>query len=76
MTSQSSVTGYLKEEKMKPFKYHFHQTLGEHDADRRVEFCSWIVNENNVNFHRKVIFSHEASFYVNGLVRKHNLLLR
>lgn len=73
MTSQSSVHRYLKEEKIKPFKYHFNQALGEDDPDRRVEFCSWIVNENNVNFHRKVIFSDEASFYLNGLVRKHNL---
>ena len=73
MTSQSSDHRYLKEEKTKSFKYSFDQALGEDDPDERVEFCSWIVNENNVNFHRKVIFSDEASFYLNDLVRKHNL---
>jgi len=70
MTSQTSIHRYLKEEKIKPFKYSFNQALGEDNPDRRVEFCSWVVNENNVNFHRKIIFSDEASFYLNGLVQK------
>ena len=73
MTTQTSVHRYLKKEKIKPFKYSFNQALGEDDLDRRVEFCFRIVNENNVNFHRKIIFLNETSFYLNGLVRKHKL---
>lgn len=72
-TSQSSVHRYLKQEKVKPFKFSFQQELTEDDPDRRIEFCSWIINENGTNFCRRIIFSDEASFYLNGHVRKHNL---
>lgn len=71
-TSVSTVNRSLKKEGIKPFKYVLVQKLGEDDPDRRLQFCSWIQTKS-IGFCRRIVFSDECSFYLNGFVRKHNL---
>ncbi|KAJ8909774.1 hypothetical protein NQ315_014451 [Exocentrus adspersus] len=48
--------------------------LTEDDFDRRVEFCDVIMQkcDQNIHFPRKIVFSAEVTFYVNGTLNRHN----
>ena len=59
---------------LKPYKMHFVQQLYEEDLQDRVEMCNVLQpmlsnKDNEENF----FFSDEATFYLNGLVNKHNV---
>lgn len=56
-----------------PEKTHLHE-LNEDDADRRMPFCEIMmdVTNNNPNFAKKLLFSDEATFYLNGFVNRHS----
>ena len=67
--SQSSVC----REKYYPFKPIRVHELNEDDPDRRMEFCEFVVREsaNDEHWYRKLHFSDEAVFQVNGRVNRH-----
>ena len=73
--SRPSVQRILKEEKFHPFKPIYSQFLCDGDSDRRVEFCERMIMrmDNDPAFLRKLTFSDEATFSLNGSVNKHNV---
>lgn len=73
-TSRTTVRRFLKNEKYHPYKVCLVQELLEDDYDRRLEFCEEMMRrcDGNNNFPRDIIFSDEATFYVNGVVNRHN----
>lgn len=70
--SLGAVNKILKESNMKPFKYRLVQHLEENDFEKRLAFCNHVINHQEPMWHRKIIFSDEATFNVNGLVNRHN----
>lgn len=69
--AQSSVSKILVGAGMKCYKFSWVQALNDDDPDRRLEFCNWILGQNS-SFVNSIVFSDESSFYLNGLVNKHN----
>lgn len=69
---QSTVVRVLKKEKWHPYKVHLVQELLQDDFDRRVEFCETIMERCNRDrsFIKKVLFSDEATFMLNGHVNR------
>ncbi|XP_071056520.1 uncharacterized protein [Onthophagus taurus] len=69
-----SIQNILKKEKQHPYKPALLQELSENDFDRRVQFCEEMMRRINddLNFINKIIFSDEATFYLNGKVNRHN----
>lgn len=57
-----------------PFKYHEVQELSEDDFQRRIRFCEQIRRkvDDVPNFLNHLIFSDEATFYLNGTLNKQN----
>jgi len=59
---------------MKPYKVQLLQELKPHDHPMRFRFAQW--NEQrlveNEHFYRKIIFSDEAHFHLDGYVNKQN----
>ena len=72
--SQASVCNLMKSVKWHPYKIQLLQELSEDDFDRRSEFCETVMELSNQNleFVRHIIFSDEATFYLNGTVNRHN----
>ncbi|KAG8280816.1 hypothetical protein J6590_072500 [Homalodisca vitripennis] len=50
------------------------QQLSEDDYDRRVEFCELVMRkcDDNRDFLTNILFSDEATFFLNGNVNRHN----
>ena len=73
--SQTSVFRILKKSKLHPYKPHYSQYLCDGDDDRRREFCETILARctRDPAFLRKITFSDECSFHLNGRVNKHNV---
>lgn len=72
--SRTSIQRVLKKYKFHPYKIRLVQELNEDDFDRRLQFCE-IMSEramHNGNFVFNVCFSDECSFFLNGLVNRHN----
>jgi DDE superfamily endonuclease/Helix-turn-helix domain (DUF4817) len=70
-TTHRIMTGELS---LKPFKVHFTQELHEEDFQDRVEMCKTLVPMlENVDIQENIFFSDEATFYLKGLVNKHNV---
>lgn len=72
--SQRKAITTLKKHKFHPYKIMLHHALNEDDPDRRLQFCETmdrliIANPTTVN---NICFSDESTFYVNGLVNRHN----
>lgn len=72
--SQSSVVKYLKKHQWHPYKVTLVQELNEDDPDRRIEFCDNMMERCNADadFVNRIVFSDEATFYLNGTVNKQN----
>jgi hypothetical protein len=72
--SRSTLGRILKDLKLKVYRPQLIQSLSEDDFDRRVEFCEWysIRCEAEPDFYRRILWSDEAIFKVNGLVNRHN----
>lgn len=68
---KSSVSNIFKKVKYHPYKVRLIHELAEDDFDRRTEFCEYMMNQNN-NFIDNVLFSDEATFYLNGHVNRQN----
>lgn len=69
-----SVSNLFKKEKLYPYKVHLSQELSENDFDHRVEFCENMQERcnNDPTFSSNIVFSDEATFYLNGSVHRHN----
>lgn len=60
--------------KYKSYKFSNHHQLFEDDKIKRTNFCEMLfdmLNENN-NLLRKILFTDEASFAINGTVNAQN----
>lgn len=70
----SSVAKYLKKHKWHAYKVKLVHELNEDDPDRRVEFCEIMMERGNADaeFFSRIIFSDEATFYLNGTVNRQN----
>ena len=57
------------------FKIKLTQELKPLDHLKRQNFSNWALAklEENEEFHRKIIFSDEAHFWLNGFVNKQNM---
>lgn len=69
----TTIQRVLRSEGMRP--YHFSKVhLREGDAERRLEFCRWLVRENNMDntFCGRILFSDESLFTQEGLFNAHN----
>lgn len=71
---QRTVCKYLRKEKWHPYKVKLVQELREDDSDRRIQFCEIMLERFNrePNFYNCIIFSDEATFYLNGTVNRQN----
>lgn len=72
--SRTTIMRMLKQHKFHPFKIRLVQELNEDDSDRRLQFCE-VVSEminGNQNYMFDICFSDECSFYLNGIVNRHN----
>ncbi|XP_050530953.1 uncharacterized protein LOC126899769 [Daktulosphaira vitifoliae] len=58
-----------------PYKIKLTQELKPLDHQKRRMFVNWAEQqlENDPDFHRKIIFSDEAHFWLNGFVNKQNM---
>uniref|UniRef100_V5GPD3 Transposable element Tc3 transposase n=1 Tax=Anoplophora glabripennis TaxID=217634 RepID=V5GPD3_ANOGL len=72
--SESTLSRLLHRNKYHPYKVHLVQELCDDDFDRRTEFCEMMMEECQADpdFVKRIIFSDEASFYLNGTVNKQN----
>lgn len=73
-TDTRSVRCVLNKEKYYPYKCQSGQELKEDDHPKPVEFCEKFPEkvDEDPEFLKNVVFSDEASFYLNGAVNKHN----
>lgn len=72
--SRRSIQRILKAHSFHPYKIHLVQELNEDDFDRRLQFCEdmseRIINDEHFLFN--TCFSDECSFFLNGVVNRHN----
>ncbi|CAH1988625.1 unnamed protein product [Acanthoscelides obtectus] len=59
---------------VKPYKIQLVQELKPHDLPQRFQFGEWALAklEEDPHFYRKIVFSDEAHFWLNGYVNKQN----
>ena len=59
---------------LKPYKMHFVQQLYDEDLQDRVDMCETVIPMlEDKDMQNNLFFSDEATFYLNGLVNKHNV---
>jgi hypothetical protein len=71
---KTKVHRILRNYKFKPYKIKIVHHLHPGDAERRLVFCNWYLQQirNNINFARTVIWSDEAYFTSSGIFNRHN----
>lgn len=59
---------------LRPYKIALTQELKQNDHLLRRRFSDWALQQLDIDpdFHKKIIFSDEAHFWLNGFVNKHN----
>lgn len=72
--SHMSVHRVIKDEKLKPFHFTLVQKLEPEDYPRRVEFCQWLLRQNEAdeNFLSKIVWTDESLFTREGVFNRHN----
>jgi len=72
--SRRSVETVLKRDSYHPYKVHLVQQLSGDDFEKRLQFCEQMMEAiaNNEDFANHIVFSDEATFYLNGCVNRHN----
>jgi len=72
--SRTSVRCILKTARWKVFIPRLLHALNVDDPDRRVQYCEWFQNmvREDEEFVRKMVWSDEAQFKLNGTVNRHN----
>jgi transposase len=68
--STTSVYRICKKYRFHPYKVQLTQELHGDDMDRRMEFCEWYCMQEHP--WKRIVFSDEAIFYLNGHVNRHN----
>lgn len=73
-TDKRSVGRILKKHHYFPYKCQSVQELKEGDYEKRVEYCETLRGkiDEDPDFLNYVVFTDEATFYLNGTVNKHN----
>lgn len=74
--SQTTLWRILRKDLgLHPYKIKLTQELKPLDHLKRRNFSDWALlkSEENSDFHRKIIFSDEAHFWLNGFVNKQNM---
>jgi hypothetical protein len=73
-SSKSTTHRIIQEQQLHPYHYTRVQQLQEADYTRRIEFCGWLLQENelNPNFARNILFTAECSFSRKGMYSAHN----
>lgn len=71
---KSTVHEVIREQLLHPYHVQTVQELLPIDPERRLDFCHFIQNQRNQdpNFHRKILFTDEASFRRSGMTNLHN----
>lgn len=71
---QATVLNYLHKNKWHPYRVQLVHELNEDDPDRRTEFCEIMMNRciEDPQFLRRIVFSDEATFTLNGHVNRQN----
>ncbi|XP_014768026.1 uncharacterized protein LOC106867617 [Octopus bimaculoides] len=71
---KSSVYRTLKRAHWKSYVPNLIQALNQDDPDRRVQFCKWYLDKfaEDATFPKKILWSDEATFKLNGSVNRHN----
>lgn len=72
---KSTVHKILQKHNFHPYKVHLVQELSEDDFDRRIQFCELMTEKIIVDkkILRRICFSDECTFFLNGLVNRHNM---
>lgn len=72
--SITSMQRILRRNKMFPYKFRRVQELHGDDFQRRMEFCNWFIEQEELNpaFATTILTSDEASFYLAGTVSTQN----
>ncbi|GFU94369.1 hypothetical protein TNCV_1731661 [Trichonephila clavipes] len=77
--SQSEIQGYLHTSVRRSVpkriaSYPRQSAIHQNDHQARRRFVEWVQNEIAVvpDFHKRILFSHEAHFWLNGYVNKQN----
>lgn len=72
--NKNSVHRVLTSNHFTPFKIQIKQELSEDDFDRRIEFTENMMNRAILDdqFLKRIVFSDEATFMLNGTVNRHN----
>ena len=72
--SKSDAQRILQKYKYHPYKFHIVQHLHPGDAERRMLFCQWYLQQINTDesFGRLVIWSDECYFSSAGIFNRHN----
>lgn len=72
--SKSRANRILKKNKYYPYKFNIVQELHPGDAQKRVEFCQWYLNqiEEDENFGRDVIWTDESYVSSAGIFNRQN----
>ncbi|XP_030754949.1 uncharacterized protein LOC115881550 [Sitophilus oryzae] len=73
--SKSCVHSLLRLERWHPYKMKLVQELSEDDPDRRMQFCQILMDRcnNDPLFVKRIIFSDESTFTLNGEVNRQNV---
>lgn len=73
--TRTTVRRILKKENYHPYKPVYSHFLQDSDDDRRLQFCEVMLERFNRDpaFLRKLVFSDECVFALNGNVNKHNV---
>jgi len=72
--SRTSIRCILKTARWKVFIPRLLHALNEDNPDQRVQYCEWFQNmvREDEEFMRKMVWSDEAQFKLNGTVNQHN----
>lgn len=72
--TKSRVQTILHKNKFKPYKSKIVHRLRPGDAERRMNFCRWYLEniQNDINFCRKIIWSDESYISSAGIFNRHN----
>lgn len=73
-TSQRTAVRILKKHKFHPYKLLIGQTLHVGDSEKRIRYCTWLLNmsQENQQFPLQVLWSDETRFTNCGLFNRHN----
>lgn len=72
--SRESARKILEKRGFCSYKYQLHQHLYEDDANRRLNYCDWLLHNYNEdhNFVKFILFSDESRFTNNGMFNRQN----